>query len=73
LLFGSLLADHLHYSRSNRLDRVPCKLDTLLPAQQLQQNEHSLVRTQGSEQPNLILQRALQNLHPHARLEPQLR
>jgi hypothetical protein len=26
------------------------------------------VRTQRSEQSNLILQRALQNLHPHARL-----
>jgi hypothetical protein len=30
------------------------------------------VRTQSSEQPNLILQRALQNLHPHAWREPQL-
>jgi hypothetical protein len=31
------------------------------------------VRTQSSEQPDVILQRTLQNLHPHARFEPQLR
>src|SRR5215471_20158643 len=29
---------------SNRLDRVPCKLDPLLATQQLQQDEHPLVR-----------------------------
>jgi hypothetical protein len=57
----------------NRLDRAPCEVDPLLPAEQLQQYEHSFVRTQGSEQSNVILQRALQNLHPHARFEPQLR
>ena len=42
----------------NRLDRIPCELDPLLPAQQLQQDKHPLMRTQGSEQSNLILQRA---------------
>jgi hypothetical protein len=31
------------------------------PAKQLQQDEHPLVRTQGGEQSNLIVQRALQN------------
>jgi hypothetical protein len=31
---------------SNRRDRIPCKLDPLLPAEQLQQDKHSLVRTQ---------------------------
>src|SRR5262249_16225279 len=62
-------ADSCHL-RINRLDRAPCQLDTLLTTQQLQQDEHPLVRTQGSEQADLILQRALQNLHPHARREP---
>ena len=51
--------------RWHHLDRAPCELDPLLATQQLQQDEHSLVRTQGSEQTNLILQRALQD--PHAR------
>jgi hypothetical protein len=36
----------------------------LLPAKQ---------RTQGTEQTNVILQRALQNPHSRTRLEPQLR
>jgi hypothetical protein len=34
------------------------------PAKQLQQDEHPLVRTQGGEQSNLIVQRALQKLQP---------
>jgi len=57
-LLGSLLPGHLRYSfsdcdqigrtfgpRSNRLDRIPRELDPLLPAEQLQQYEHPLVRT----------------------------
>ena len=56
----------LKAATQNRLDRIPRQFDPLLAAEQLQQYEHSLVRTQGSEQSNLILQRALQNLHPHA-------
>jgi hypothetical protein len=42
----------------------------LLATQQLQQYEHALVRTQGGEQPDLIVQRTLQNL-PGSK--PQLR
>ena len=53
--------------RSHRLDRVPRKLNPALGTEQLQQDEHPLVRTQGSEQSNLILQRALQNPHAKAR------
>jgi hypothetical protein len=34
-------------SLPNRLDRARGKLNTLLPAEQLQQDKHSLVRTQG--------------------------
>jgi hypothetical protein len=55
---------------SNRLDRIPRQLDPLLATQQLQQDKHAFVRTQSREQPNLIVQRALQNLHPHTRREP---
>ena len=40
----------------------------MLPTQQLQQHQDSFVRTQGSEQSNVILQRAPQNLHPHVSL-----
>jgi hypothetical protein len=54
----------------DRLDRISCKLDPLLVTQQLQQHEHPLVRAQSCEQPNLILQPALQNLHPQPGLSP---
>jgi hypothetical protein len=47
-------APQLKGRHSNRLDRAPRKLDPLLAAQQLQQYQHALVRTQGSEQPDLL-------------------
>ena len=57
----------------DRLDRSLCELDTLLSAKQIQQNKHAFVRTQSTEQTNMILQRALQNPHARTRFEPQLR
>jgi len=66
------LAPQLKARYSNRLDHIPRELDTLLPAEQLQQNEHPFMRTQGSEQTNVILQRALQDPHARTRFEPQL-
>src|SRR5262249_24275338 len=57
---------------SHHLDRAPCKLDRSLPTEQLKQDEHPLVRTQGTKQANLLAQRAT-NPHPHTRFEPRLR
>src|SRR5262249_26801100 len=39
----------------HHLDRVPPELDRSLPTEQLQQDEHPFVRTQGAEQTNLIV------------------
>jgi hypothetical protein len=55
---------------SHRLDRAPCELDRSLATEQLQQDEHPLVGAQSAEQTNLIVQRALQHLHPHTGREP---
>jgi|SRR6516165_5394671 hypothetical protein len=41
----------------NRLDRTLRELDPLLPTQQLQQDEHPLMRTQDREHPNPLAQR----------------
>jgi len=41
----------------DRLDRAPCELDPLLPAEQLQQHKHAFVRAQGAEQTNLLTTR----------------
>ena len=35
----------LKHPRLHRLDRISCKFDSLLTTQQLQQDEHPLVRT----------------------------
>jgi len=61
--------------RSNRLDRITRKLNSLLPAEQMQQHEHPFVWTQGTEHPNLIVQRTADRPHAHARreIEPRLR
>ena len=42
----------------------------MLPAKQSQQHEHPLVRTQGSEYPNLLAQQAADDPHPRAGREP---
>jgi hypothetical protein len=55
---------------SQRLDRVPRQLDTLLSAEQLQQYEHPLMRTQSTEQSDLVAQRPADDSHPHAQREP---
>jgi hypothetical protein len=51
---------------SNRLDRVPCKLDPLLPTKQIQQNDYSFVWPQNREHPNLCAQRTADHPHAHA-------
>ena len=55
---------------SQRLDRAPRELDRSLPTEQLQQDEHPLMGTQGAKQTNLIAQRTADHLHPHAGREP---
>jgi hypothetical protein len=42
----------------DRLDRIPCELDPLLPTEQIQQDEDPLCEHKSAEQTNLILQRA---------------
>src|SRR5262249_30656533 len=51
---------------SQRLDRIPCELDPLLPAKQLQQYEPPFVRTQSAEQSDLVAQRTANDAHQHA-------
>ena len=53
----------------DRLDRAPCELDPLLPAEQLQQHKHAFVRAQGAEQTNLIAEQTADHSHPRARHE----
>src|SRR5262249_12588861 len=48
-------ADSPLVRRLNRLDRVPRKIDPLLTAEQMQQYQDTLVRTQSSEHPNLLM------------------
>src|SRR5215831_6421606 len=55
---------------SNRLNRIPRKLDPLLPAQQLQQYQHPLARTQHGKHADLLTQRTIDRPHPRARPEP---
>jgi hypothetical protein len=55
---------------SNRLDRIPCKLDPLLAAKHPQQHQNPLVRFQESEHSNLIDQRAVDHAHLRARSQP---
>src|SRR5215831_15443621 len=54
---------------SDHLDRAPCELDPLLPAEQMQQHHHALVWTQNGEQSNLLAQRAGDHPHPRTRRE----
>jgi hypothetical protein len=51
---------------SQRLDRIPCELDPLLPAKQLRRYEPPFVRTQSAEQSDLVAQRTVNDAHPHA-------
>ena len=60
----------LHPARSPLNDCVARKLDPLLAAEQMQQHQHALARTQAGEQANLIVQRTAGHPHPHARCEP---
>jgi len=48
-------------------------LDTLLPTEQIQQDEDPLMRAQGSQQPNLLAQAGCKTLTHTPGLSPRLR
>jgi hypothetical protein len=54
---------------SQRLDPAPRETRPVA-TEQLQQDEHPLMGTQGAKQTNLIAQRTADHLHPHAGREP---